>query len=490
MIEHLRENVNIIEYISQYVELVEKGSNHVGLCPFHHDNNPSFKVSKTKNIFKCFSCGKSGNIFNFVMLYHKVSFHESLNILSSYLNVDFIEPHQELYDFVKVANHYFIEGQSNQRYIDYLNKRKISIDVAKNFQVGFIDSNYVPQEFSKYEHLINLGIIAKFGDKLKLSHPGCLTFPFLNSHGKVTGFSFMPIDRSSDQAKYVNSWGSDIFHKRELFFGNKGRIEGTQCILVEGYFDVLRLGPTTENPLAVCTTTVTPEQIKKLDKIRYTLLAFDGDEAGRQGAIKSSILLEEAGHDVLIADFPDGEDPDSFFLLADGDSPLLNIYDFCKKYYVGSNFVDYIASHVGKLKNPSKVDDYFRKLHFEFPNIPTSLLNSIILNSSNKSNVYSKPTFSLQEEVLKYTFIGEIDPSLLDIDKFDKDLKLIVESFKVIYNQYEYIDAEGFKSINKLPAFLFNEPILLPKADLNHIIYNYINNIDIESLIKKKLQLH
>ena len=196
IIEQIKSNIDIVEYIEQYIDLTVKGQNHVGLCPFHSDNDPSFKVSPAKNIFKCFGCGKGGNIFNFVTLYHKVDFGEAIRILSVYLGVEEPDDYKDYYKQMATWHEHFVN--SHTEFSDeYLIDRGIDLSIIRNFEVGFIPDAGVTMDFiaTSEEIMMKLGIIYKSKTSgFRFRFPGCLTFPFFDDRDRVVGFSFITME--------------------------------------------------------------------------------------------------------------------------------------------------------------------------------------------------------------------------------------------------------------------------------------------------------
>lgn len=506
IIEEIKSNVDIVEYIEQYVDLTAKGSNHVGLCPFHDDSDPSFKVSPSKGIFKCFGCGKGGNIFNFVTLYHKVDFGEAIRILSDYLGLKEPDGHKEYYEQMKEWHEYFKMSHSDFS-CQYLDSREIDDTTYGHFEIGFIpDASAIDWNLTMNRDdsdIVKLGVVYLGRNRrLRFRFPGCLTFPFFDDQDRVVGFSFMRIDRRPDEPKYENSWTTPIFKRRELLFGLKQtrsqiRHRGV-AHLVEGYFDVMRMYQVTSDKevTGVCGSTMTNEQVSLINKHAHSVrINFDGDEAGREGAIKSAFKCEEKGLEVFIGDFPDGSDPDAFFA-ADVRNVLrtIDVPRFFFKYNTTADAVDVLLAHASKVKNLDTVEYYIRAIKEEYPSIPTSLITARMSRATVISEKYkAKPSeFSIQRELIKAVLQGHISPKDLDENKFNNDYRSKIALLTLTYVNLvdegdDYIDLDG-SIMAQFTEFL--EPLNVAVEELPKLALPYRKFDNIDELIKAKKVLH
>ena len=499
IIEQIKSDIDIVEYIEQYVDLTVKGQNHVGLCPFHSDNDPSFKVSPAKNIFKCFGCGKGGNIFNFVTLYHKVDFGEAIRILSGYLGVEEPDDYKDYYNQMATWHKHFTLGHntfSQQYFVD----RNIEYMTYSNFRVGFIPNAGVTMDLivTSEEIMMKLGVIYKpKTGGFRFKFPGCLTFPFFDDRDRVVGFSFMRIDRRPDEPKYENSWTTPIFKRRELLFGlkqSRDKIkEERKVLIVEGYFDLMKVYQVrTPAVVAVCGSIMTDEQVSIIKRLNQTTkIIFDGDDAGTEGAIKSAFKCEEAGVTTYIGDLPGGSDPDSFYKGDSDISPSLSVPEFFMKYNKhGDAGVDILMSHASKIKGLDVLEDYMKVIKKEYPNIPTSLIASrMSRNITATSEKYkSKPSeFSIQRELIKAMLQGVISPTSLDSDKFNNDYRGKVEMLVLHYKEYGHINLDG-SIMSQFTEFL--EPLNVTVEELPKLALPYRKFKGVDEIIKAKKELH
>jgi DNA primase catalytic core len=498
IIEEIKSNIDIVEYIEKFVPLTLKGQNYVGLCPFHEDNDPSFKVSPDKKIFKCFGCGKGGNIFNFVVLYHKVDFGEAIRILSMEVG---IEEESEYTDYYKQMNewHLCFKNGPTTFALEYCESRNIHVDTLNHFEVGFIPDASVSMEqiVSSEETMMKLGVIykGKTGG-FRYKFPGCLTFPFFDDSGRVVGFSFMRIHRRNDEPKYENSWTTPIFKRRELFFGLKqmrDKIKGTGCVyLTEGYFDVMRMYQTfcDRGIIAICGSSTTDEQIAKIKKYCHRVeIHFDGDEAGRDGAIKSAFRCEEAGLETWVADIDDGEDPDSYYK-RDGRVQIYSVPTFFRQYKgENADAADVLMAHASRVKDLNIVEYYIKAIAEMYPNIPKSLISARMSKSAAIPSKYKlkESEFSIQKELIKAMLLGHLSPGMFDETKFSGDYRVKVTILKAHKDTNGFIDLDS-SIMTQFSEFL--EPLNVAVKELPKLALPYREYQDIEELIRAKKLLH
>ncbi len=339
-IDEVRSAVNIVHYISQFVTLKKAGQNFKGLCPFHTEKTPSFIVSPAKQIFHCFGCGKGGNVFTFIMEYEKLTFVEALRRAADFAGIPLPEESlkrdakertyfDKLYEINETASRFFEEQlfhSANKAHLDYFKNRGLSERTIKKFRLGYApDANNRLLEYLKKQGVDlveaeKLGLLARssfntssYYDKFRHR----VMFPFLNLSGRIVGFGGRKL-REEQQPKYLNSPESPIYKKGSVLYGLHQAIsairENDYVIVVEGYFDLLRLVENgINNVVASSGTALTDSQARLIN--RYTqrvVLLYDGDDAGRKAALRNGYILETNGLNVSIAVLPQNEDPDSF----------------------------------------------------------------------------------------------------------------------------------------------------------------------------------
>jgi DNA primase len=341
-IEQVRNASNIVDVVGEYVQLRKRGRNFLGLCPFHKEKTPSFNVQEDKGIFKCFGCGKGGDVFRFIMEIEKLSFPESIERLAKRANItlenestaDELQEQSER-ESIYVAAHaayvwFFkqLRSPSGDAALKYITQRGFTQETLRKFGVGFAPSEggefirpLVAEGISE-DALERAGLIAKgnSGEPYERFR-GRLIFPILSPTGRVVGFGgrVMPdISTNAPQAKYVNSPETVIYHKSRVLYGlfqAKDAIrKAEKAYLVEGYLDVLSCAQAgVENIVAASGTSLTIEQLEILKRYaKSVVLLFDADQAGKNAALRGIELALEAGFDVNTVILPQGEDPDSF----------------------------------------------------------------------------------------------------------------------------------------------------------------------------------
>jgi DNA primase len=350
-IDEIRSGANIVSYISRYITLKKAGKNFKGLCPFHKEKTPSFTVSPEKQIFHCFGCGKGGDIFTFIREMEHVSYIEAVRQVAFDLGIalpSFQEQAEakidteldQLYRVNQTAKLFFCTALSDGHYkrpVTYLRSRKLKSATIQLFELGYAPPKWDALLSDKKikelpgEYLIELGLIQKkergegYYDKFR----NRLIFPFHNLSGRIVGFGGRRLDEQ-DQPKYLNSPESRIYKKGEILYGLFQAIENTRkynkLIIVEGYFDLLRLVDNGIKNAAASSGTALGEQQAKLIR-RYTnsvILAYDSDEAGRTAALRNSEVLERMNLTVSIVQLPVPHDPDSF-ILENGKSAFIDL---------------------------------------------------------------------------------------------------------------------------------------------------------------------
>ena len=343
-VDRIVESAQILDVVSDFVTLKKKGVNYVGLCPFHDDKTPSFYVSPSKGLCKCFSCGKGGNPVHFIMEHEQCTYPEALRYLAKKYHIEIKE--RELTDTEKqeqsvreslfVVNEYAKEYFKNTlfNHIDgksigmaYFRSRGVRDDIVKKFQLGYCTlqkdafAKEALQKGYQKDFLLKTGLCyAKDDGSLRDRYWGRVIFPWINVSGKVVGFGGRVLDSRTKgvQQKYVNSPESEIFSKRRELYGlyqAKGAIMKQDCVyMVEGYTDVIAMHQCgLENVVANSGTALSEEQISLLRRFTSNIvLIYDGDEAGIKASIRGIDMLSAEGMNVQVLLLPDGDDPDSF----------------------------------------------------------------------------------------------------------------------------------------------------------------------------------
>ena len=394
-IEKIFDTVRVEEIVGDFVELKKAGVNYKGRCPFHNEKTPSFVVSPTKGIYKCFGCQKGGNSINFIQELQGVSYPEALRYAADKYNIEIEEqeltPEQESrmsakesqFIATKFASEYFqnvlwntSEGKAVG--LSYFKERGFSEDTIKKFKLG-----YSPKKQNSFEKaatkagydleiLAASSLIGKNEDGKTYDKFRERTIFTIHSYtGKVIGFggrAFSPDAKS----KYLNSGETLIYDKSKVLYGlnlSKQEIsKADRCFIVEGYTDVISMHQNgVENVVSASGTALGPQQIQLIKRSTNNVtLLFDGDKAGIKATLRSIDLCLKAEMNVKIASFPDGEDPDSF-------SKKLSTEEF-QEYLEksGINFVDYLIElyKLNDINDPTQVIEIKKKIIKSISEIP------------------------------------------------------------------------------------------------------------------------
>lgn len=342
-IQRIMDAARIEEVIGDFVSLKKRGANHIGCCPFHNEKTPSFYVSPSKGIFKCFGCGEAGDVVKFLMKHEHYTYPEALRWLADKYHIEIKEEEQTeeekqrqterdgLFHVSEFAQKYFADLLYNDEMgravgLSYFHGRGLSDEVIKRFGLG-----YCLDEWSNFtDHALKNGYSLQVLEKTGLTivkedtgkqydrFRGRVMFPIYSISGRVLGFSGRVLTSEKQAAKYVNSPDSDIYNKSRILYGlyqaRAAIAKADKCYLVEGNVDVISMHQSgVENTVASCGTSLTVEQIRLIK--RYTqnvTVLYDGDKAGVKAALRAIDLLFAEGMHVRLVLFPDDEDPDSY----------------------------------------------------------------------------------------------------------------------------------------------------------------------------------
>ena len=357
-VDKIIDSANILEVVSDFVTLRKRGVNYVGLCPFHDEKTPSFSVSPSKGICKCFSCGKGGSAVHFIMEHEQLSYYEALKYLAKKYNIEIEE--RELSDEEKqiksdresmlIVNSFAQEYFSNILFqhsegrsvgLAYFHERGFRDDIIHKFALGYSleqrDALAIEAKKRGYkeEYLLKTGLCLEgqngyISDRFR----GRVIFPVFSLSGKVLAFGGRVLRKSDKLAKYVNSPESEVYHKSNVLYGiyqaKQSIVKNDNCFLVEGYTDVLSMHQAgVENVVASSGTSLTRGQIRLIHRFTNNItVIYDGDAAGIKASLRGIDLILKEGMNIKVVLLPDGDDPDSF-----------------AKKQSASSFTEYIKNH-------------------------------------------------------------------------------------------------------------------------------------------------
>ncbi|MEY2587804.1 MAG: primase, partial [Bacteroidota bacterium] len=340
-IQEIQSRIDMLDVVGNFVKLKRRGTNYLGLCPFHNEKTPSFTVSPSKEIYKCFGCGKSGNAIGFVMEHEKFTYPEALKWLANRYNIEIEETEsspeykeqQQVSDSLHILNQFAVkyfavqlketeEGQTNA--LSYLKERGFNDDIIEKFQIGYCPESgeaftreALKQQYSG-DLLKKSGLSVERNGQLYDNYRGRIIFPIHNQSGKIIGFGARVIGSSDRGPKYINTPENELYVKSKILYGSyfaRHPIDKLdECFLVEGYTDVTAMHQAgIENVVASGGTSLTIDQLRLIRKYTNNLtIIYDGDSAGIKAALRGLDLAMEEGLNVQLVLIPDNEDPDSY----------------------------------------------------------------------------------------------------------------------------------------------------------------------------------
>lgn len=502
-INEIRSANDIVEVITSYMPLIKKGKNFFGVCPFHDDNNPSMSVSQDKQIYKCFSCGASGNVFNFVMDYENVDFKEALSILAkragitlTNVNLKTTNKYQKYYDMYNLALMFYqnnINSSLGKEAKEYLKKRQISEEIIKKFKIGL--STTTRDSLTKI--LTNKGYSIKeletygLGNGTTDLYVNRIMFPLFDIGGKAVGFSGRIYNTKSD-SKYINTKETPIFKKGENLYNyyeakDSVRIS-KKLIITEGFMDVIRLYTIgIKNVIALMGTSLTKDQVTLIKRLSHNIyLSLDGDDAGKKATATVGKMLEQEGLNVSVIELPNNLDPDEF-ILQEGKTAYENLYENPTSY---SDFMIKYLKHGSDLTNIEEQTTYINKVIDEISSMDDELKQELFLNKISKE-------FNIEVEILrkklqnkeKYSKIETLKKEpVKKSQKLDKYQKCVYELLNCMVNSKEATKIYE-KKLNYMPyataRYLANEIIYYYKQNGDLLLADFLTSLnDKEELLE------
>jgi len=417
-IDRILDASNIIDVIQDFVPLKKRGVNYLGLCPFHNEKTPSFTVSPTKEIFKCFGCGKSGNVVNFIMEHEHLSYPEALKHLARKYHIEIVEKELSSEEIEKqneresllvltsyaarqFAENLFHSDEGISIGLSYFRERGFQQTTLKKFELGYSlekrdsFSKKALEDGYKNDFLVKSGLSIQHDDHLFDRFSGRVMFPIHSLSGQILGFGGRILKKDAKTAKYLNSPESEIYHKSRIVYGiyqaRKAISQNDKCYLVEGYTDVMSLHEAgIENVVASSGTSLTQEQVRLIKRFTPNItILYDGDPAGIKASLRGIDIVLEEGMNVKIVLLPDGEDPDSY-------SKKLSNEEFLS--YLKEKETDFIRFKTSLLLEESKNDPVLRA------NLIRDIVKSIaVIPESITRTIYIKDCsvrMNIPEEVL------------------------------------------------------------------------------------------
>lgn len=421
-IGEIRQSVDIVDVMGQYLELHKKGKNYMAICPFHDDNHPSLSISQSRQIYKCFVCGNGGNVFTFIQEYLKVPFVEAVMKVAEFGHVDMsgyslekrvvkvdeaLAPLYDMHVFALKLYMYYLYTQSGKQALDYLRHRGFDDDLIKMFGIGYApEKSILHERFQKEGYTevaqVKSGLVLENERHYDRFHDRVM-FPLYDEFGKVVGFSGRVYKALDKNSKYMNSPESDIFIKGKTLYNYHRAKEAVRqagfVYINEGFMDVIAMHRAHhDNCIALMGTALTKDHLRMLKRMTRTIhLCLDGDMAGQAAAMKSSDLLTSQGFEVKIVLLPDGRDPDEILstegiegldaVLKDTLSPIDFMMAFeCSRLDL-RNYEDRKTLLVKACEKIAKIEDRIDRGHYiaklsSLTDFPKEIIEEQLLNSS------------------------------------------------------------------------------------------------------------
>lgn len=496
MINEIRNKVDIVEIISNYIPLTQRGKNYFGVCPFHDDHSPSMSVSKEKQIFTCFSCGATGNVFTFVADYEHIGFYDAVRMLGNKVGYNLgnskitKNKNDEAYNIYKLSTKFYqnnLNTNLGKNAMEYLEKRKIDKETIKKFQIGLSIpklslTDYLLNKQINLKKLVELGISNDNGTDLFVNR---IMFPLYDLEGNIVAFSGR-IYNTKDASKYINTKETSIFKKGTILYNYHNAKEmlkkNDSIIVMEGFMDVIRantIGIT--NCVATMGTALTKQNATLLKKMANNIiLCFDGDKAGEEATTNAINILKEIDVNPKVVRLEEELDPDEYILKYGADkfktkiANPRNSIDFLMDIHKSdknltdiediSKYIDESIKDLSSVEDDVLVELTINKLSGEF-NISYDTLKNKYLNLKNNAKKQNKEIISVNK------------PKLNQYDKASRTLIFYMLKDEKIINMVE-------KKIT-----FFQDPNI--RALSNEIIsyyhkYNSLNIADFISYISSK----
>lgn len=539
----IKNRINIVDFISNYVSLKKTGSNYVGLCPFHNEKTPSFSVSENRQMYKCFGCGESGDVYSFLMKIEHLSFFEAIQKLADDVGIEIENEYngneadqdrKKLYNLYKdVANKYFkiLFTDDGKIGLEYLKNRKLSFETIKKFGLGYSPDNI--KEI--YEYLKKLNYDDNIIDKSKIffisqnkfidKFRNRVIFPIVNTQNKVIGFGGR-ITSKTDEAKYINSSDSLIYNKSYNVYGLNiaKNTKFNYFLLCEGYMDVIMMHQAGfDNAVASLGTSLTNDQAKLLSRyLKKIIIAYDMDNAGINAIKRAIPILKQYDFNIKILNLKPEKDPDEFIKnhgkeelqkrIDNAMDSVLFLVSLLKESYNLDDpkeyefYINDIVKYVNEISNDLVKDKYI-KLISNQENINYQKLYSVVFK--NKKNLIQNRKTDIKKNISDNKIKNPEEVNMLSllidnrnyIDKVKNILqkeefkdeknrilyeKIISKSIDDIIDEYREDDTETGKYIKNI---LYTEYNSGKKEDVSISINEVIKKIKINNLNDKLNEL-
>ncbi|MCF8008142.1 MAG: DNA primase [Halanaerobiales bacterium] len=498
-IQEIKDTVNIVDIISEFVDLKPSGRNYKGYCPVHNESEPSFTVSPDKGICKCFGCGFSADSIGFLMEIENLSYIDSLKYIADFYQIEYEENEEyfKLYKInQKVVNYFHDHLLQAPKLIKYLKDRGLSIEIIKEFKLGYAPKNdYLSELNIDKKEANDLGLL--YEDRPRFYNR--IMFPIFNSKGKPIGFNSRRLPNKENGAKYLNISNTKIYNKSKslynLFRAKKNiKREDSACV-VEGNMDVIKLYSLgIKTVVGTSGTAITKKQGKILTRYTDTVfLLLDSDEAGRAATIKAGFTFISLNLHIKVMELPEGKDPDDFFT---SKNQFIN--------YQKNKSIDFMKYFFSKqrMKNLQDKQAVIKELKQRFKNnniqnelilneiseqlgiSKQSLQNELIVNSS-KPSLDVNYRYKIEMTIIKYA-IENLKKRKFVFNKMKPKMFRIKIARKILKNLHEYkggdfyifldgnVDKKHIKFLKRNTSWEFEQCIRVLKEDFTNRMIEFL----------------
>ena len=518
MINEIRNKVDIVEVISKYVPLTQRGKNYFGVCPFHDDHSPSMSVSKEKQIFTCFSCGATGNVFTFIKDYEHIDFYDAVRLLGNQVGYNLgtakivKNKNAEAYEIYELACKFYqnnLNSALGKNALEYLNKRSIDKESIKKFKIGLSVSkisltDYLLSKGKQLKQLVDLGITNENGSDIFVNR---IMFPLYDLEGNVVGFSGR-IYNTVDPSKYVNTKETAIFKKGTLLYNYhnaKDLLKKNESIIVmEGFMDVIRANTAgITNCIATMGTALTKQNAALLKKTANNIiLCFDGDKAGEEATTKAINIFKEIDVTPKVVRLEENLDPDEYVLKygiekfkTKINNPESSIEFLMDQHKLNKNLndIDDVTKYINEaltdlvsLQDPIALDLTLKKMSTEYKvnyDILESKYQELKNKQEKKSNIHQAPKkvvkMSQQEIASRHLLFYMLKDDKI-INRVEKEISFFPNSEirdlanQIIYFYHKY----GVLKIADFISYIANS-----ESEIN--LFNEIINMKINDEYKE-----
>ena len=503
-INEIRKSVNIVDIISEYIPLEQRGRNYFAICPFHDDHNPSMSISPEKQIYTCFVCGAHGNVFNFLMDYENISFIEALKIVANktgvYLDINNnvkkkIDKNENMYEIYDIANKYYqnnLHTKDGIEALNYLKNRGFTDDIIKTFGVGLSTRNQITKLLKAKNYSDNILLrsgISSGDNNLYDTFVNRIMFPLCDLDGRVVGFSGR-IYKTDDSSKYVNSKESEIFKKGYLLYNyHRAKDEcrkSKSVIIVEGFMDVIALYMVgIYNVVASMGTAITKEQAKLLKRLSTNIiLCFDGDKAGNKATLACAKELKEVGVTPKVVRLPDNLDPDEFI-------KKYGVDEFNNYLSNSKSMLDYRIEELKKntnFSNTEEVSKYLKDAIQELYQVTDPLIREITIKKLSDDTNISISTINGMLKGSK-TIVKVDKKQVVRLNKYEKSERELIfymirnpEVIRIYENNKCYFPTQKFR-------YLANEIVHYYDKHGNIVVADFLSYLSDKDELKEAFNI-